>query len=189
MFYNPTTRQTRICEQAEFDERYFPCLSGSEQGTVPSFALHPPPTSSTQSNSTSPSLGPPPLSDKGGDDDLPLRPTIESQRAPVTPKASPKAPPQVGSVLDESNDNLPYATPIGPALSRTPPRAPIPLLQPLPPPRRSFRNPAPRRAYWLPGKPLLNPHNEQDDANHADAEFQSLPTVCLDQILATTNQL
>ena len=171
-FYNPTTRQTHICERAEFDERYFPCLSGSEQGTVPSFALHPPPTSSTQSNSTSPFLGPPPLSDEGGDDNLPLRPTVEPQSAPVTPKASLKVPPQVGSVPDESDDDLPYATPIGPALPRTPPRAPIPLQQPPPPPRRSSRNPAPRRAYWLPGKPLLNPHNEQDDANHADAEFQ-----------------
>ena len=96
MFYNPTTRQTRICEQAEFDERYFPCLSGSEQGTVPSFALHPPPTS--------PSLGPPLLSDEGGDNYLPLRPTVEPQSAPVTPKASPKVPPQVGSVPDESDE-------------------------------------------------------------------------------------
>ena len=103
---------------------------------------------------------------------MPLRPTVEPQSAPVTPKASPKVPSQVGSVPDESDDDLPYATPIGPALPRTPPRAPIPLLQPPPPPRRSSRNPAPRRAYWLPGKPLLNPHNEQDDANHADAEFQ-----------------
>ena len=93
LFYNPTTRQTRICERAEFDERYFPCLSGSGQGTVPSFALHPPPTPSTQSNSTSPSLGSLPLSDEGGDDDLPLRPTVEPQSAPVTPKASPKVPP------------------------------------------------------------------------------------------------
>ena len=30
----------------------------------------------------------------------------------------------------------------------------------------------PRRAYWLPGKLLLNPYSEQDNANHADAEFQ-----------------
>ena len=150
------------------DERYFPCLSGSKQGTVPFFALHPPPTPSTQSNSTSPSLGPPPLSDEGGDDNLPLRPTVALQSAPVTSKASPKVPPQVGSVPDESDDDLPYATPIGPALSRTPSRAPILLLQPPPPPRRSSRNPAPKRAYWLPGKPLLNLAH----ANHADAEFQ-----------------
>ena len=79
MFYNPTTHQTCICERAEFDKRYFPCLSGSEQGTVPSFALHLLLTPSTQSNSTSPSLGPPLLSDEGGDDDLPLRPTVEPQ--------------------------------------------------------------------------------------------------------------
>ena len=128
LFYNPTTCQTRICERAEFDERYFLCLSGSEQGTVPSFALYLPPTPSTQSNPTSSSLGPPPLSDEGNDDNLPLRPTVEPQSAPVTPKASPKVPPQVGNVPDESDDDLLYATPIGPALPRTPPRAPIPLL-------------------------------------------------------------
>ena len=101
--------------------------------------------------------------DERGDDDLPLRPTIEPQSAPVTPKTSSKVPPQVGNVPNESDDDLPYATP------RTPPRAPISLLQPLLPPRRFSHNLAPRRAYWLPGKPLLNPHNEQDDANHADA--------------------
>ena len=58
------------------------------------------PTPSTQFNSTSPSLGPPPLSDEGGDDDLPLRPTVEPQSALVTPKASPKVSFQVGNVLD-----------------------------------------------------------------------------------------
>ena len=108
---------------------------------------------------------------------MPLRPTVEPQSALVTPKASPKVPPQVSSAPDESDDDLSYATPIGPALPRTPPRAPIPLLQPPPPPRRSSCNPAPRRAYWLPGKPHLNPHNEQNDANHTDAEFQPVEFV------------
>ena len=167
LFYNPTTYQTCISEQAEFDERYFPCLSGSKQGSVPSFAFSAPPTTPTPSL-----LGPPPLSDEGGDDDLPPKPPVEPKSAPVTSKTSPKVLPQVGDAPDESDDDLPYAIPIGPELPRTPSRAPIPLLQPPPPPRRSSRNPAPRRAYWLLGKPLFNPSNEQDDANHADAEFQ-----------------
>jgi len=81
--------------------------------------------SATQSNSTSPSLGPPSLSDEGNDDNLPLRPTVEPQSALVTPKASPKVPPQVGNILDEPDNDLPYATPIGPTLPRTPSRAPI----------------------------------------------------------------
>ena len=128
MFYNPTTCQTCIYKQAEFDERYFLCLSGSEQDTVPFFALYLLPTPSTQSNSTSLSLRPPPLSDKGSNDNLPLRPTVEPQSALVTSKTSPKVPPQVGNVPDESDDDLSYATPIGPALPKTPPRAPILLL-------------------------------------------------------------
>ena len=78
---------------------------------------------------------------------MPLRLAVEPQSAPVTSKASPKVPPQVGNVLDESDDDLSYATPIGPALPRTLPRAPILLLQPSLPPRRSSRNSAPRRAY------------------------------------------
>ena len=57
------------------------------------------------------------------------------------------------------------------------PELQIPLLQPPLPPRRSSCNPAPRRAYWLPGKPHLNPHNEQNDANHTDAEFQPVEFV------------
>ena len=174
LFYNPTTRQTRISEQAEFDERYFPCLSGIEQSTVPSFALQAPPTTPAHTSSTPSLSGPPPLSDEGGDNDMPLRPTVEPKSTPVTPKASPKALPQVSDAPEESNDNLPYTTPIGPEPPRTPPRAPTSLLQPPPPPRRSSRNPAPRRAYWLPGKPFLNPHNETDEANHTDAEFQQV---------------
>jgi len=47
------------------------------KATVSFFALHLPPTPSTQSNSTLLSLGPPPLSDERGDDDLSLRPTVE----------------------------------------------------------------------------------------------------------------
>ena len=78
---------------------------------------------------------------------MPLRLAVEPQSALVTSKASPKVPPQVGNVLDESDDNLSYTTPIGPALPRTLPRAPIPLLQPSLPPRHSSRNSAPRRAY------------------------------------------
>ena len=103
---------------------------------------------------------------------MPPRPPVEPKSTPVTPKASPKVLSQVGDTLDGSDDNLPYATPIGPELPRTPPRAPIPLLQPSPPPRCSSHNPVPRRAYWLPEKLLFNSPNEQNDANHADVEFQ-----------------
>ena len=147
LFYNPTIHQTCISEWAKFDERYFSCLSGSEYSTVPSFVLSAPPTTSTQSTSPPPLLGPLLLSDKGGDDDLLSKRPVEPKSTLVTLKASPKILLQVGDTPDESDDNLPYATSIGPEPSRTPSRAPILLLQPPSPPRHSSCNPVPRRAY------------------------------------------
>ncbi|KAJ3568084.1 hypothetical protein NP233_g5940 [Leucocoprinus birnbaumii] len=98
MFYNPTTGSICISEHADFDERYFPCLTGSKRNNVPSFALPPPPPASSlpstpsESHLTPPEVeGLPPLSDEGGDIIQPTArlPEPEQPQPPPSPSVEP----------------------------------------------------------------------------------------------------
>ncbi|KAJ3563829.1 hypothetical protein NP233_g8680 [Leucocoprinus birnbaumii] len=168
MFYNPTTGSTRILEHADFDERYFPCLTGSKHNNVLSFALSLPPPASSSSSTPSESYltppeveGLPPLSDERSDviqstthlqepeQPQPLpSPSVEPANTPETPKAASSAPTHdVSPSSDQDDSDTIYGTPISPEPPKTPPHSARPTPQPSTPPRHTGCTPAPRRAY------------------------------------------
>jgi len=192
LFYNPTTGQTRISERADFDERYFPCLSGEKRPKIPSFALPPSPEPSPELPATSTfSL---PWDEGGVDDPLPDLPDFSSQLPSEPPsRLEPPSEPQTAPESSQSpqpessthpadsattEEPTPSPTPTLPPLSVplpvTPPQPPTPLPASPPPLRRSKRAPQPRRAYWKLGKPLFEPNAEdehEEGALCADASY------------------
>jgi len=187
LFWNPNNKKTVVCERADFDERYFPCLSPpGRQRDVPSFSLSPSPPTPTIEPSSNPGFTLP-WGEGGGVDDqvdlFPVSPPSSSEPA-GDPEPSTSQPGSSSHPADSNPDADPISSssqspsvspppsPSLPPLPVTPPQPPTPFPASPPPLRCSKRAPQPRKAYWKLGKPLFEPNPEDEEgASSADTSY------------------